>query len=719
MKLNTKLLCLMGGVLIGTAAAVSVISMWQLQRAGQMSVEQIERLGRKNLERIKTDGKTQAENFRTELTAAKREYLKSQVQTAMSVLQRAYQDAYDPEKLKSVYREPLENAVDTAFGVIEAVARDETLSPEERREKAASMIGSLRYGPEGKDYFWINDTHPRMIVHPYKPELNGQDLSESKDPNGKRLFVEFVKVCREKGEGFVDYYWPKYGADKPQPKLSYVKLYEPWGWVVGTGVYMEVAEAQLQQEAAGILESLRYGPEGQDYFWVNDMHPKMIMHPYKPELNGQDLSESKDPNGKRLFVEFVKVCREKGEGFVDYYWPKYGADKPQPKLSHVCLFEQWGWVIGTGIYTDDIETLVNSKESELEREISAAAEELGRNIETIRREIRRDVQGVMSMIGLIAFGALIASLVVVAYFARRSIIRPVLDIVAGLRRSADEVSSASAHISEVSSILAEGSAEQAATSEETSSSLEEMATMIHQNSADAEQADHLMQESNEIVGQANESMSTLTGSMTEIATASEETKKIVKTIDEISFQTNLLALNAAVEAARAGEAGAGFAVVSEEVRNLAMRAADAARNTAILIDGTVQKIREGSHLVDRTKTDFEKVAQSAGNVGLLINKIASACRDQAQGVQDMSHSMSQADKVTQQNASNAEESASASEELNAQVDSLKDLVSELVGLVGQSKATGRASTRAGGLPPLEGPRRCGPGPPVCPGEASP
>ena len=239
--------------------------------------------------------------------------------------------------------------MNTAYGILQAVANDPGLSLEEKQSKAISLIKGLRYGPENKDYFWINDLHPTMVMHPYKPQLDGKDLTESKDPNGKKLFVEFANVCREKGEGFVDYHWPKYGADTPQPKLSFVKLFRPWGWIIGTGVYLEVAEGRLQSDSAAIIGALRYGPENKDYFWINDLHPTMVMHPYKPQLDGKDLTESKDPNGKKLFVEFANVCREKGEGFVDYHWPKYGADAPQPKLSFVRLFKPWGWVIGTGM----------------------------------------------------------------------------------------------------------------------------------------------------------------------------------------------------------------------------------------------------------------------------------------------------------------------------------------------------------------------------------
>jgi methyl-accepting chemotaxis protein len=177
-------------------------------------------------------------------------------------------------------------------------------------------------------------------------------------------------------------------------------------------------------------------------------------------------------------------------------------------------------------------------------------------------------------------------------------------------------------------------------------------------------------------------MHELTSSMENISKASEETSKIIKTIDEIAFQTNLLALNAAVEAARAGEAGAGFAVVADEVRNLALRAADAAKNTADLIEGTVKNVKDGSTLVDTTNEAFQEVSINTSKVGELVGEIAEASKEQSQGIEQVNIAVTEMDKITQQNAANAEESASASEEMSGQAAQMKDMIQELVDLVG-------------------------------------
>ncbi|OGQ88756.1 MAG: chemotaxis protein [Deltaproteobacteria bacterium RIFOXYD12_FULL_56_24] len=250
-----------------------------------------------------------------------------------------------------------------------------------------------------------------------------------------------------------------------------------------------------------------------------------------------------------------------------------------------------------------------------------------------------------------------------------------------LDEGAEEVTSAAGQVSSVSQSLADGASNQAAAIEETSASLEEISAVTKQNADNVGQAEVLTSETRRVIDTANGSMDQLTQSMAEISQASEETSKIIRTIDEIAFQTNLLALNAAVEAARAGVAGAGFAVVADEVRNLAMRASEAAKNTAGLIEGTVQKVRIGENLVLATNRSFKEVAESTGKVAMLMSEITTASREQATGVEQVNLAVNELDMVTQQNAATAEEAASAAEELSAQAHQMRGTVRMLIALV--------------------------------------
>ena len=297
----------------------------------------------------------------------------------------------------------------------------------------------------------------------------------------------------------------------------------------------------------------------------------------------------------------------------------------------------------------------------------------------------------MTVINLSLFAGGLVLIILLLYFISKSITQPINRVAKGLSEGAEQVATAADQVSSASQQLAEGNSEQAAAIEETSSSLEEMAAMTRRNAENAAQTNQLMKEVTEIVNQANQAMERLTGSMTQIARASEETQKIIKTIDEIAFQTNLLALNAAVEAARAGDTGAGFAVVADEVRSLAMRAADAARNTAGLIQATVSNVKVGSDLVETTGRDFSQVATRASKMAELIDEVASASQEQAQGVDQLDKAVTEMDKVVQQNAANAEESASASMEMKSQAEHLKEFVGGLVKLVGGANSNGNVA----------------------------
>lgn len=293
-------------------------------------------------------------------------------------------------------------------------------------------------------------------------------------------------------------------------------------------------------------------------------------------------------------------------------------------------------------------------------------------------------------------GAAIVLSLIISLFLTRSITGPLNRVIAGLDEGANQVNDAAAQVSASSQQLASGATQQASSLEETSSALEQMAAMTRTNAENAKQANSLSQQAKTAAQSGDETMGRLNEAMTAINDSSGQIGKIIKVIEEIAFQTNLLALNAAVEAARAGEHGKGFAVVADEVRNLAQRAAQASREITGLIETSVNKVREGTNVAEEVGKALEAIVGDVTKVAELIDGITKASEEQSQGVDQVNMAVGQMDKVTQQNSAGAEESASAAEELTAQAAAVKGQVNELMGVVGGTGTHGSVSSTSQG-----------------------
>ncbi|MCK5198588.1 MAG: methyl-accepting chemotaxis protein, partial [Spirochaetales bacterium] len=409
------------------------------------------------------------------------------------------------------------------------------------------------------------------------------------------------------GEGFVDYLWPKptkEGFTEDQPKLSYVRLIKEWDWIIGTGIYIDDAVLDAQENSKNVIKSMRYD-QGTGYFWINDTalpYPRMIMHPTVPSLDGEVMDDPKYNvaygTDKSLFTAFVEVCNKDGEGFVDYLWPKptkEGLTEDQPKLSFVKLFPEWNWIIGTGIYIDEIDLAVQQKAdaiskktgrvviiiviislvifaiafavsyifaNTLSRPLIKITDSAGKiaegdlDVEMIQK-VARDEVGILNkafveMIGSLKYKERTVSLMADGDFSSdvqiaseqdtlgKSIVKmtdSLNNLLTQINMSVDQVNIGADQVSQASQSLSQGATEQASSLEEISASVTQINSQSRQNAENATEANSLAKQSADDAEKGNKQMAALSEAMDKINVSSDQIKKIVKVIDDIAFQT--------------------------------------------------------------------------------------------------------------------------------------------------------------------------------------
>lgn len=464
----------------------------------------------------------------------------------------------------------------------------------------------------------------------------------------------------------------------------------------------ELTEENAKKAALDLIKTLRY--HGGEYFWINDTQPRMIMHPIKPELDGQELSDYKDSSGKLLFVEIAKTVQQnaKGEGFIDYHWAKPGSTDPVPKVSHVKLFKPWGWIVGNGVYVDDV--------------IASSAEVRNKNIQYLA-------------------AALFFLIMTNAFLAFRQIqkhVIPVQSVIHKLTEESQTLAGSASQLSSAAGDLRQGSFEQESAVTEISSSMAEISSMIQSNvdmsrksSIVATDTAHLSQrglsavsavaEALETIDQANESsVSTfdeLNKKIQDVNEAMSEIAAKAQIINDIVFQTKILSFNASVEAARAGEHGKGFSVVAEEVGLLAARSGESAHEIAKILSqskelvntlvrdsneriGAVsqrarQSIDAGKTAIHECQSLLNEVAQKASQSSEMTQSILLAYEEQAKGADEVGKGVLLISQRTSKNLENAEHVTSFTEDIEGSAKVLADAVSRLGLSVG-----GRSDTQA-------------------------
>jgi len=436
---------------------------------------------------------------------------------------------------------------------------------------------------------------------------------------------------------------------------------------------------KAQELAKSELSVLRYGQA--DYFWINDMNANVVMHPIKPELDGKSAVGIKDPNGNAVFVMFADKVKKEKSGFVSYLWPKPGKNDPVEKISYVKGFEPWGWVVGSGLYVDDLH-------DEFIGTIGRIAFVLffliGMTIWisfVISRSISNGLKKAVALLEQMEKGNLAMTIhpkgsdeISQLLMAMKNMQTNLADIVKTVHTGSDRVAAASSEMAQANIDLSSRTESQASSLEETAAAMEQLSSTVKQNSATVHQANEMAANASKVAVNGGAAVSEVVITMQGINESSKKIADIISVIDGIAFQTNILALNAAVEAARAGEQGRGFAVVASEVRNLAGRSAAAAKEINALINSSVEQVERGTTLVSRAGDTMMQVVDSIKQVTDLMEQISASSNEQTEGVAQISRAVSEMDRATQENAALVEQ-------MSANAAGLKAQAFELVGTV--------------------------------------
>jgi methyl-accepting chemotaxis protein len=552
-------------------------------------------------------------------------------------------------KLVAQRKAMLEAMNENAITVFEAYYKQEqagTLSQTDAQARAIEAISAMRYQCNG--YFWINDMHPTMVMHPIKPALNGSDLTANKDPNGKHLFVEFVKTVQADGKGFVDYYWPKPGAEEPVLKYSHVAGFQPWGWVVGTGVYADDLAAMFRE---GLIHlAVMCGVAALVILLAAFLIVRSVVRPVErlkasmKAIADEDVSaEVPEIDRKDEIGQMARVLVVLRDSVKERIALRRREAEQQSQLDEERRSNEHRLQSGAQAQADAMATVGAALEKLAAGDLTAEIARISPEYSKLRDDFNTAVSALRGVIQSIA-------------------------------QSTEVVYGSAGDISEAASNLSRRTEQQAAALEETAAALDEITSTVKSASERAAEAREMVNETKGSAAKSGDIVRNAVAAMSRIEGSSSRISQIIGVIDEIAFQTNLLALNAGVEAARAGEAGRGFAVVAQEVRELAQRSAGAAKEIKELIRNSATEVETGVTLVRSTGDALTEIEALVNRVNETVASIATAAREQATGLQEVNTAVNSMDQMTQQNAAMVEETTAASQTLAQESRELKSLL---------------------------------------------
>lgn len=549
------------------------------------------------------------------------------------------------------------------------------MTREAAQQAALVAIGAIRYA--GTEYFWINDMEPVMIMHPLRPERVGQNVGDMVDANGKPTYANFARMVRENGAGFVDYDQLKPGFDDPQPKISYVKG-TSWGWVVGTGVYIDDLSAM---------------------FWNNATMLGLALLGGVAVMGGAAFLITRSIT--RPINALTRAMGELAQGHHDVDVPGTKAKDEVGDMARAVLVFQQAAI-------DKIGMEAEAEQSRKQREADRLATEKERAASLVEKEHEAQadafaVESIANGLSALASGDL-SYRITVDLPAKTQRLKTdfnatadkLADVVSQLRQTSRALKVATGEILAGTNDLSERTTRQAAAIEETSAAMDQLTITVNDNAQKAEDAFIGSETAAKLANEGGAVMVDATTAMERITTSSSKISNIIGMIDDIAFQTNLLALNASVEAARAGEAGKGFAVVAIEVRRLAQSAAEASSEVKALIEQSANEVDSGSKLVANAAQKLAAILKSVGDNSALMKDISHANREQSSAISEVGTAVRQMDEMTQHNAALVEQTNAAIEQTEAQA-------SELDRIVDVFKVTGSTAGQAAPSRPTSAP----------------